>query len=438
MALFEIKMPKLGESITEATIIKWFVKEGDSVKEDDSLLDIATDKVDSEIPSPVAGVVKKIFFRENDVVPVGEVIALIDTGATAGKEADITAGSITGSGNDSGTVNEQNDSAQSPVKEVKSRKISSSRFYSPLVMQIALKENISSEELENIEGSGINGRVTRKDILAYIEKRASGAVRSADVTREPVTGDVKPEVVTVPVAVPEGDEIIEMDRIRKLTAEHMIRSKQTSAHVTNILEADVTGIVNWRNRIKDEFEKREGVKLTYLPVIIEAVTMALKDFPMLNASVDGTKIILKKRINIGVAVALEDTNLIVPVIKNADMFNIAGIARELSRLAAAARNNRLRPEDIQDGTFTITNFGTFRNTIGTPIINQPQVAILGTGMIEKKPSVIETPDGDVIAIRHKMFLSLTYDHRIINGAYAGAWLKKVADYLESFDANRKI
>jgi len=434
MPLFELKMPKLGESITQATIIRWFVKEGDYVKEDDSLLDIATDKVDSEIPSPVAGVITKIFFNENDVVSVGEIIALIDTSGSKDKVSAVSDESIV----DSATE----------IKEVKNEKITSelkssqagkfSRFYSPLARQIIKNEKISFEELDKIQGSGINGRVTKKDILTYLETRNKVSAQTAAVSTG-AGSSAADEIIKAPPLRPyEGDQIIEMDRIRKLTAEHMIRSKQVSAHVTNILEVDVTGIVNWRNKIKDEFEKREGVKLTYLPVIIEAAVKALKEFPLLNASVDGTIIILKKKINVGVAVALEDTNLIVPVIKNADLLNIPGLAKELNRLSGSARANSLKPDDIQDGTFTITNFGTFRNTIGTPIINQPQVAILGVGVIEKKPAVLETPDGDVIAIRHKMFLSLTYDHRIINGAYAGAWLRKVADYLESFDQNRKI
>lgn len=432
MSLFEIRMPKLGESITQATIIKWFVKEGDSVKEDDSLLDIATDKVDSEIPSPVAGVVKKIFFSENEVVPVGTVIAHIETGggATVNNLDDFTVLATVISDN---TAPAEATTEKTPKSEKSSGKETGSRFYSPLVKQMALKENISAEDLEKIKGSGLNGRVTKKDIIAYLEGRKSAASRPAKTGTAPE----KP-VAPASVTAAEGDEIIEMDRIRRITAEHMIKSKQVSAHVTNILEADVTSIVMWRNRIKDDFEKREGVKLTYLPVIIEAVTRALKEYPLLNSSVDDTRIILKKRINIGVAVALEDTNLIVPVIKNADMLNIPGLAKELNRIAGSARKKSLKPDDIQDGTFTITNFGTFRNSIGTPIINQPQVAILGTGMIEKKPAVLETPEGDVIAIRHKMFLSLTYDHRIINGAYAGAWLRKVADYLESFDRNRNI
>lgn len=436
MALFEIVMPKLGESITQATIIKWLVKEGDRVVEDDNLLDIATDKVDSEIPSPVAGTVKKILFKENDVVPVGTVIAVIETGSgeatsevkssTQEQAAAITA-----------DIKHQQVGTQAPEDKKPPETGVSSRFYSPLVKQIALKENLSAAELDSISGSGQNGRVQKKDILKYIENRNSDAGKPAAAS---VYVQEKHEIITVKpaISVESGDEIIEMDRVRRITAGHMIRSIQTSAHVTNMLEADVTPVVNWRNRVKDEFERKEGLKLTYLPVFLESVIRALKDFPVINSSVDGDRIILKKRVNLGIAVALPDTNLIVPVIKNADNLNIAGLAKEIARLASAARSNKLKPEDISDGTFTVTNFGTFRNTIGTPIINQPQVAILGIGTIEKKPAVLETPDGDVIAIRHKMFLSLTYDHRIINGAYAGSWLRKVADYLETFDKNRTI
>lgn len=436
MASFEIVMPKLGESITQATIIRWLVKEGDTVSEDDNLLDIATDKVDSEIPSPVAGTVKKILFKENEVVPVGTVIAIIDTG---GKEGVGETGSSVQEKAEVLPAEKMNQPAPAQTASDKkaSEKITPSRFYSPLVKQIAQKENISLAELETIKGSGRDGRVQKKDILSYIESRvsAAGQPRSASGAAQP-----KQEIKTEkPLVTSEtGDVIIEMDRVRRITADHMIKSVQTSAHVTNMLEADVTPVVNWRNRVKDEFEKREGLKLTYLPVFLEAVTKAIKEFPVINSSVDGDRIILKKRINLGIAVALPDTNLIVPVIKNADNLNIAGLAKEIARLASAARNNMLKPEDISDGTFTVTNFGTFRNTIGTPIINQPQVAILGIGTIEKKPAVLETPEGDVIAIRHRMFLSLTYDHRIINGAYAGAWLRKVADYLEKFDQNREI
>lgn len=436
MASFEILMPKLGESITQATIIKWLVKEGDRVEEDDNLLDIATDKVDSEIPSPVAGTVKKILFKENDVVPVGTVIAIIDTGA-AGEISEADSDTLEKTTVAKTGVKTQPDNLQVSGDRKPSEKTTSSRFYSPLVKQIAQKENISLSELDSIKGSGQNGRVQKKDILLYIEERK--AVTGKTVSSREIPPQ-KQEIITAKpgLQVETGDEIIEMDRVRRLTAEHMIRSVQTSAHVTNMLEADVTPVVTWRNRVKDEFEKKEGLKLTYLPVFLEAVVKAIKEFPVINSSVDGDRLILKKRINLGIAVALPDTNLIVPVIKNADNLNIAGLAKEIARLASAARSNKLRPEDISDGTFTVTNFGTFRNTIGTPIINQPQVAILGIGTIEKKPAVLETPEGDVIAIRHMMFLSLTYDHRIINGAYAGSWLRKVADYLENFDQNRTI
>lgn len=436
MASFEILMPKLGESITQATIIKWLVREGDHVEEDDNLLDIATDKVDSEIPSPVAGTVKKILFKENDVVPVGTVIAIIDTGAAGGEpEAESATPGKPGADTTGGKV--QQDTLQAAAGRKPSEEVAASRFYSPLVKQIAQKENISVTELESIKGSGRNGRVQKKDILRYIEERKTVSGKAVSASEVPPQ---KQEIIKVKpgMQVETGDEIIEMDRVRRLTAEHMIRSVQTSAHVTNMLEADVTPVVVWRNRVMDEFAKKEGLKLTYLPVFLEAVVKAIKEFPVINSSVDGDRIILKKRINLGIAVALPDTNLIVPVIKNADNLNISGLAKEIARLASAARSNKLRPEDISDGTFTVTNFGTFRNTIGTPIINQPQVAILGIGTIEKKPAVLETPEGDVIAIRHKMFLSLTYDHRIINGAYAGAWLRKVADYLENFDQNRTI
>jgi len=437
MASFEIVMPKLGESITQATIIRWLVKEGDPVLEDDNLLDIATDKVDSEIPSPVAGTVEKIFFKENDVVPVGTVIAIIDTGGKEGGRETGSSAKEKAEVSPAGKMS-QPAPAQTASDKKASEKIIPSRFYSPLVKQIAQKENISLSELETIKGSGRDGRVQKKDILSFIENRvsAAGQSRAASGIAQPEQ-EIKTEEKPL-MSFESGDVIIEMDRVRRITADHMIKSVQTSAHVTNMLEADVTPVVNWRNRVKDEFEKREGLKLTYLPVFLEAVTKAIKEFPVINSSVDGDRIILKKRINLGIAVALPDTNLIVPVIKNADNLNIAGLAKEITRLASAARNNKLKPEDISDGTFTVTNFGTFRNTIGTPIINQPQVAILGIGTIEKKPAVLETPEGDVIAIRHKMFLSLTYDHRIINGAYAGAWLRKVADYLEQFDHNREI
>lgn len=457
MTQFELQMPKLGESIEEATITKWFVKVGDRVEDDDVLLEIATDKVDSEIPSPVSGTVVKIQYEQDQTVPVGTVIAVIDTSGgdvSTGDTADSAAPQATVPDKEAGqtattaaaredTV-EEAETAPAPAGE---KKGDTGRFYSPLVLTIAREEGISMEELESIQGSGRDGRVQKKDILEYVKggKVPAAAPSGEQAVSRPVTEPVAPAAPKVPqekprvsASVSAGDEIIEMDRMRKLIAEHMIMSKQTSAHVTNMIEADVTDIVLWRNRVKDEFQRREGEKITYLPVFMEAVIQALKDFPMINASVEGDRIILKKDINLGIAVALPSGNLIVPVIKRADSLNLLGLTKALNKLADDARNNKLSPDDIQGGTFTISNFGTFRNVMGTPIINQPQVAILATGTVEKKPAVIETPTGDVIGIRHKMFLSLTYDHRIIDGAYGGAFLRKLADYLENFDGNKVI
>lgn len=434
MAHFDIVMPKMGESIEEATITKWFVKEGDKVSEDDVLLEIATDKVDSEIPSPVEGVVKKILFSQDDIVPVGTVIAVIDMDGKAG-------------------VQEESSTEEIPKQEEKKAEKAvplptgdknelpgisdSGRFYSPLVRKIASEENVSVDELNRIEGSGHNGRVQKKDILAYIETRST-----SEKFTPPSAQETKKETVTSPPKVlvlsGEEDEVIEMSRLRKLIAAHMIHSKQTSAHVTNMLEVDVTNIVNWRNRVKDEFQKRYGHKLTYLPVFMEATIRALREYPMINASVSGDKIIIRKNINLGIAVALEDNNLIVPNIKRADQLNLAGLTGSLNEMASAARNNKLKPDDISGGTFTITNFGTFKNDIGTPIINQPEVAILAIGSIKKKPAVLETAEGDVIAIRQMMWLSITYDHRIIDGALGGAFLRTLGDYIESFDPRKSI
>ncbi len=456
MANFEIIMPKMGESIEEATITNWFVKEGDQVVEDDVLLEIATDKVDSEIPSPVAGVVKKILFNQDEVVAVGTVIAVIDTEGEAGGSED---------GNGSGkkqAETEEQATKESPAPQAtepapqaaapaQAAAVVSSkdRFYSPLVRKIAKEENISQEELDDIEGSGLNGRVQKRDIMNYLKQRGKGADTGAPAATAatapepgaaPSRGSVQESVqasgakqTAAPVMTESGDEVIEMSRLRKLIAEHMIRSKQTSAHVTNMIEIDVSGVVNWRNRVKDDFLSKEGVKLTYLPVFLEATVRALREYPRVNASVDGERIIHKKRINLGVAVSLPDNNLIVPNIKDADTLNLVGITKKMNELAAAARSNKLSPDDISGGTFTVTNFGTFQNDIGTPIINQPEVAILAVGAIKKKPAVVETEMGDVIAIRHKMWLSLTYDHRIIDGALGGAFLKRLGDIIESFD-----
>jgi len=428
----------MGESIEEATITKWFVKEGDKVVEDDVLLEIATDKVDSEIPSPVEGVVQKILFRQDEVVAVGNVIAVIDLDGEG--SADTPQDESTPA-EEKTEVPVAQESEEPPVQEAVAS--SSGRFYSPLVKTIAAAENISQEELDNIQGSGINGRVQKKDLLTYLENRKSTGKADAPAAQAPRPEPAAPSQAiqeTAPAATSaafskssEEDEVVEMSRLRKLISEHMIKSKQTSAHVTNMIEVDVTGVVNWRNRVKDEFLRKEGVKLTFLPVFLEATVKALREYPQINASVDGDKIIIKKKINLGVAVSLPDNNLIVPNIKDADSLNLTGITKKMNALADAARSNNLGPDDISGGTFTVTNFGSFKNDIGTPIINQPEVAILAIGAIKKKPVVLETDLGDVIAIRQLMWLSLTYDHRIIDGALGGAFLKRLGDIIESFD-----
>ena len=453
MAEFKVIMPKLGESIQEATITKWFIKEGDKVEEDDLLLEVATDKVDSEIPSPVEGKVLKILYPESTLLPVGEVIALIQL---ADEEETESAPAAATSGTDvKESAEEISDSESSEGAAVTSAGLRelSNRFYSPLVRKIAEEEKVTPKELESISGSGSGGRVQKRDILGYLASRSeSGGTRQTPVPpAKPesemtamtavalaaiqVPGTEKPRVQ---VSIGAEDQIIEMDRVRKLIADHMVMSKQVSPHVTSVVEADVTTLVLWRNKVKDQFMAKYGEKLTYMPAFIEATARALAEFPMVNASVDGNRIILRKHINIGIAVAKPDGNLIVPVIKNAEEKNLVGITKSLNGLADAARRNKLSPDDIQGGSFSITNFGSFRNLIGTPIINQPQVAILATGSIEKKPAVLELPEGDVIAIRHKMFLSLSYDHRIVDGALGGAFLRRIADILEEFDINRPV
>jgi 2-oxoglutarate dehydrogenase E2 component (dihydrolipoamide succinyltransferase) len=435
MATSDIVMPKMGESVQEATITQWFKKAGDKVEEDDVLLEIATDKVDSEIPSPVSGVIKKILYDVDAVVAVGEVIAVIDLDGEGSTENEEEEAPEDKTGDIADKKEEVSDTVQEEKQPVARQDFDKSdKFYSPLVRSIAQKENISAEELDTIQGSGREGRVRKEDILKYLENRGEGAPAKASASQP----SKKTEPSAVKVTVNEGDQIVQMDRMRKLIAESMVTSKQISPHVTNFIEADVTGIVMWRNKVKDEFLKREGQKLTFMPVFIEAAAKALKDFPEVNASVDGDKIILRKNINIGIAVALPTGNLIVPVIRNADQKSLLGLTVDLNTLAGNARNNKLSPDDIQGGTFTISNFGTFQNLTGTPIINQPQVAILATGTIEKKPAVLETPTGDVIAIRHKMILALTYDHRIIDGALGGKFLKAIAGYLENYDVNRTI
>ncbi|MFA7490449.1 MAG: dihydrolipoamide acetyltransferase family protein [Mariniphaga sp.] len=432
MSEFKIVMPKLGESIQEGTITKWFVKEGDTIEEDDMLFEVATDKVDSEIPSPVDGVVVKVLYEVDSLVPVGEVVAVVKT-----EEEETT----------EDTEKEETTEDTEEEESVEGSKVArelSNRFYSPLVRTIAREENISVGELESIEGSGANGRVQKKDLLDYIERKKSGqkaAPARAATDKPSAAADVSLAVerkAAPPVNAGEGDEVIQMDRVRKLIADHMVMSKQVSPHVTSVVEADVTSLVMWREKNKAAFEKKYGEKITYMPVFIEATAAALAEFPLVNSSVDNDKIILRKNINIGIAVARPDGNLIVPVVKNAEQRNLVGLAKEMNRLAGAARGNKLQPEEIQGGTFTITNFGSFRNILGTPIINQPQAGILATGSIEKKPAVIETPSGDAIAIRHMMYLSLSYDHRVVDGALGGAFLRRIADILEAFDTERPV
>ena len=431
MSSFEILMPKLGESVQEATITKMFVKLNDVIEEDDMLFEIATDKVDSEIPSPVSGKVIEIRFKEDDVVPVGEVVAIINMSEDAADAE--SAPEVT----EKLAVEVIDEQVVSDVAEIKSE---SDRFYSPLVKAIAQKENISQAELDAIVGHGKDGRVQKEDILKFVAERQ---MPTKTAVSTPAKGDIvkplaKVEKPKVSMSVGANDQIIEMDRMRRIIADHMVMSKQTSAHVTAMVEADVTDMVNWRNKIKDEFFAKEKTKITFLPIIIEAVSKALRDFPMINSSVDDYKIIVKKDINIGVAVALPSGNLIVPVIRNADQKNLLGITVGMNTLADKARNNKLDADDVQGGTFTISNFGSFKNVMGTPIINQPQVAILAVGTIEKKPAVLETPVGDVIVPRQKMFLSLSYDHRVVDGALGGAFLRKIADYLEDFDVTRNV
>ena len=444
MATFEIKMPKLGESITEGTIISWSVKVGDTVEEDDVLFEVSTAKVSAEIPSPVEGKVKQLLFNEGDTVAVGTVVAILE---------------IEGEGEDNGVQPETSEATQpkeqvpAPVPEELSKNSQEEdRWYSPVVLQLAKAAGVSQDELDHIPGTGYLGRLSKKDIQTYIDHKNKGTEmpkpKQAPVSSMQQTATSTPTItVALPTApsmpmtaatpsapLAQGDEVREMDRVRKIIADHMVLSKKVSPHVTSVIEVDVTRLVNWRKKVKDQFFKQEGINLTYMPAITEATAKALKTYPLVNSSVDGYNIILKKPINIGIAVSLNDGNLIVPVIHDADKLNLSGLASQIDTLAAKARENKLAPDSIQGGTFTITNFGTFKSLFGTPIINQPQVAILAVGYIEKKPAVVETPEGDTIAIRHKMYLSLSYDHRIVDGALAGAFLRSIADELENWNA----
>lgn len=478
MAQIELIMPKMGESVAEATITKWLIEEGDAMEAEEPVLEIATDKVDSEVPAPENGTLVKKLYNEDDVVKVGEAIAIIETEGEATGDDDSDAANSAPSQNNStgsnGVAQEEPSDTQSPsqpnpqpepaaaaavaesvavAQETATSTIPrnhNGKFYSPLVRSIAEQENISLQELDQVDGSGAQGRVTKKDILQYLQNRGEAAQTSETPQEQPAAQpspqpQSKPEPQAQPkqAAAPQAqgvssgdDEIIEMDRMRKMIAEHMVHSKRNSPHVTSFVEADVTNIVNWRNKVKKEFLEREGEKITFTPIFIEAIARAIREFPMINISVDGTKLIRHKNINVGMAAALPSGNLIVPVIHNADQYNLLGLTKKVNDLANRARKNQLKPDEIQGGTYTVTNVGTFGNVLGTPIINQPQVAIMAMGSINKKPSVVETDQGDFIGIRHKMFLSHSYDHRVVDGALGGTFVRRVADFLEAFDPNR--
>jgi len=457
MAKIEIRLPKMGESVTEATITNWLKNIGDNVDMDEPLVEVATDKVDNELPSEAQGVLVERFFEVDQVAQVGDVIAIISTDGDSGSASPEPAKEVAAPQVNIADISKSVDAAVELASGGMAidKNGPSGKFYSPLVRSIAEAEGVSMSELETISGSGQSGRVTKKDILDFLSSRGNGATApvanniapaAATPAAAPVASAPAPAQgggflsnIKEPVVVPQpGDEIIEMDRMRKLIADHMVMSVHVSPHVTSYVEADVTEIVNWRNKVKDSFKKREGENMTFTPIFIEAIVKAIKDFPMVNVSVSGTQIIKRKDINIGMATALPSGNLIVPVIKNADRMNLTGLAKSVNGLADSARNNALKPEDIQGGTYTVTNVGTFGNVMGTPIINQPQVAILALGAIRKVPAVIETPHGDFIGIRHKMFLSHSYDHRVVDGALGGMFVKRVADYLEQFDPNKEI
>lgn len=454
MATFEIKMPKLGESITEGTIISWSVKTGDSINEDDVLFEVSTAKVSAEIPSPVAGKVLEILFQEGDTVAVGTTVAIIglegsedDTDNDTAVHTDIPEKESIET-----PANDKNIPSATPVPKAQAV-TENERWYSPVVLQMAHDANLSQDELDRIPGTGYMGRLSKKDMKDYLSGKKDATTKTQSQPASQTVTESKPApdsqtkptqtspassapasqvISSAPVSAGSEDKVMEMDRVGKIIADHMVMSKNVSPHVTTVVEVDVTKLVQWRSRNKETFRKREGVSLTYMPAITEATAKALSEFPQVNASVNGYQIILKKHINVGIAVSLDDGNLIVPVVRDADKLNLNGLAVAIDTLANKARDNKLAPDDIQGGTFTITNFGTFKNLFATPIINQPQVAILGVGYIEKKPAVIETPEGDTIGIRHKMYLSLSYDHRLINGALGGAFLRRIADYLENW------
>lgn len=453
MGIFKLVLPKMGESVSEATLTKWLKNVGEHIQEDDIIAEIATDKVDSEVPSPMSGLIKELLFVEGSVVQVGEVIAILEL------DVDST--------NESSPIEHETVKNETPIPPIVSsvdfeipgdRILQAStesrnsydssntegRFYSPLVKSIAQEEGVSASELDDIIGSGADGRVTKQDVLDFIAQRNSSTTAATVVHKDTVERKEEKSNSSIPSAPVQvvksmnGDEIIEMDRMRRMIADHMVNSVRTAPHVFSVVEADVTNLVNWRNKVKDGFNKREGENITFTPLIIEAISKALKDFPMVNVSVDGTKIIKRKHINIGMAAALPTGNLIVPVIKDADQLSLVGLSKAVNDLAKRSRANQLKPDDTQDGTFTFTNIGAFGNIFGMPIINQPQAAILAVGTITKKPAVLETENGDVIAIRHMMYLTMSYDHRVIDGALGGTFLKRVADYLENWNRDRVI
>ncbi|MDC3029840.1 2-oxo acid dehydrogenase subunit E2 [Flavobacteriales bacterium] len=441
MAKIELIMPKMGESVAEATIISWHKEVGDSIEMDETVVEIATDKVDSEVPSSIEGVLVEKLFDVDAVVKVGEAFAIIETSAEDGQSySPKTQKEEKEATPQPQVVAEKIEEEIAQVKEsIQKIENNGERFYSPLVRSIASEEGLSIEELDSIHGSGKDGRVTKTDLINYLNNKIEPTT-SPKPSASPTPAPAPKTVISPPptVSISGDKDIIEMDRMRKLIADHMVMSKQTSPHVTSFVEADVTTLVNWRNRIKGDFKKREGQNITFTPIFIEAVVKSIKDFPMINVSLDGTNIVIHKDINIGMAAALPSGNLIVPVIKGADQMNLMGITKTVNDLANRARNNQLKPDEIQGGTFTLTNVGSFGNVMGTPIINQPQVAIMAVGAIKKKPAVIETPHGDLIGIRHMMFLSLSYDHRVVDGALGGSFLRKVADYLEQFDDDTSI
>lgn len=451
MARHHVQLPRMGESVSEATVIKWLKQPGDQVEEDEPLLEIATDKVDSDVPSPVSGVLVEQLCAVDQVVQVGENLAVVQTDGEAddnmeyievSDESTEEAAPDAEIGPEPGSNDIEPDQIPGLDQLHNQTETVSGRFYSPLVKNIASEEGISLAELDKIPGTGSEGRVTKRDIMAYLERRAIETA-SPETQETPVAQPTQVEEIDNTPSTPSlitspGDEIIEMDRMRRLIADHMVKSVQIAPHVSSFVEADVTNLVIWRNKIKANFEKREGEKITFTPIFIEAVSKALKDFPMVNVSVDGTNIIKKRDINIGMAAALPTGNLIVPVIKRADQLSLVGLTKAVNDLAGRARANKLKPDDTQGGTFTLTNIGAFGNIMGTPIINQPQVAIMAVGTITKKPAVIETEHGDLIGIRHMMYLSLSYDHRVVDGALGGRFLKRVADYLENWDSEREV